>query len=71
MKVSQATISRRVTILEETIGVLLFIRTPAGTDSRRVVRLFGRKAVEFRLRIFCEHCHGIAPFGRHGSADNC
>ena len=30
MKVSQATVSRRITVLEEAIGVQLFVRTPAG-----------------------------------------
>lgn len=30
LKVSQATVSRRVTVLEEAIGVQLFVRTPSG-----------------------------------------
>lgn len=74
MKVSQATISRRVTVLEEALGVQLFVRTPTGyrLTQRGEAVLGAAEAVEDSICAFTANiAMKIAPIGRHGSANNC
>lgn len=59
LKVSQATVSRRVTVLEEVIGVQLFVRKPSGysLSSRGKALLPAAEAVEASILAFSD---GIA-----------
>lgn len=63
MKVSQATVSRRVSVLEDTIGVRLFVRKPSGysLSPRGKALLPAAEAVEASILAFSD---GIAAEAR-------